>query len=84
MMKLPRHEASLSLTHNQHKDYYMTVAQSVDEKEHGYRDWVSEEQKQKAIETNECWFIQWYPNTPVGFCIMAACDLEILLDEVNK
>lgn len=76
----PKHEASLHLTHNQHKSYYETVQDAIDNGTHGYDDWVSEEQKQKAIETNECWTLQWYPDTPVGFCLMSAADLDVLLE----
>jgi hypothetical protein len=77
----PKHEASLLLTHNDHKSYYQTVQESIDRGDHGYTKdcWVSPEQMQKAIDTNECWFIQWYPDTPVGFCILAAADFDILL-----
>ncbi len=75
----PRHEASLHLTHNDHKGCYQTVAQSIEMEDHGYCCWVSEEQKQKAIDTNDCWFLQWYPDTPVGSCILAAADLDVLL-----
>lgn len=80
----PRHKASLHLTHNQHKAYYRTVAESIEDGEHGYDDWVSEEQKQKAIATNECWTLQWYPETPIGFCILAAADLDVLLEAANR
>lgn len=83
-MDFPKHEASLHLTHNQHKSYYLTVQQMIDDKDFGYAEWVSEEQKQKAIDINECWYIQWYPNTPVGFCILAAADLNILLEFACK
>jgi hypothetical protein len=81
-IKWPRHEASLHLTHNQHKNYYMTVEQSIADGDHGYGNdcWVSEEQKQKAITTNDCWTLQWYPDTPVGFRLMSAADLDVLMD----
>ena len=80
-MKLPKHEASLHLTHNQHKAYYMTVQQAVLENNFGYGedDWVSDEQREKAIATNECWTLQWYPDTPVGFHKQSAADLNVLL-----
>lgn len=84
MINLPKHEASLSLTHNDHKGYYKTVQQAIDDGDHGYLDWISEKQKQKAIATNDCWIIQWYPSTPIGFCILAAADLEALLEAANK
>jgi hypothetical protein len=85
-MQFPRHEASLHLTHNDHKSYYRTVADAIEDKEHGYREdcWVSPEQKQKAIDTNDCWFVQWYPATPVGFCILAAADLDVLLKHARE
>lgn len=83
-MIFPNHKASLHLVHNNHKDYYATVEESVSKESHGYRDWISEEQKQKAIETNDCWYIQWYPDTPVGFCILAAADLDKLLEFVGN
>ena len=80
-MDFPKHDASLILTHNDHKSYYKTVAQAVEENDHGYRDdnWVSPEQKQKAIDTNKCWMLQWYPDTPRGFYILSAADLDVLL-----
>lgn len=78
-IKWPSHKASLHLTHNQHLAYYKTVAQEIEDEGHGYNDWVNEEQKQKAVATNECWTLQWYPETPNGFCILSAADLDVLL-----
>jgi hypothetical protein len=85
-MKFPRHRASLHLTHNDHLSCYETVQQYIDEGSHGYNAecWISEEQKQKAIETNDCWFLQWYPDTPVGSCILAAADLDVLLEAASQ
>jgi hypothetical protein len=80
-MKIPKHKGSFSLTHNQHLGYYMTVGESIAGHDHGYRedDWVSEEQKRKALETNECWTMQVYTDTPVGFYLHSAADLDVLL-----
>lgn len=80
-MQFPEHKASLHLTHNQHKAYYKTVQEEIDDGGNGYEAdcWVSPEQRQKAIETNECWTLQWYPHTPVGFCLLSAADLDVLL-----
>lgn len=82
-IKWPPHKASLTLTHNDHKSYYRTVSESIEWGDHGYEDWVSEEQKQKAIASDECWTLQWYPETPVGFCILSAADLDVLLEAAN-
>lgn len=88
----PAHAASLSLTHNEHKDYYETVekweaglkaaanADGAGPVEFG---WVSVEQRQKAIETDSVWVLHWYPHTPVGFNRLFACDLDVLLAAAN-
>lgn len=80
-MKFPDHKCSLILTHNGHLDYYMSVADAIQDGNFGCKDedWISEEQKQKAIDTNDCWTLQWYPHTPVGFNLMSAADLDLLL-----
>lgn len=85
-LKFPPHKASLTLTHNQHKDYYLTVEQSIEQQDHGYTDdcWVSEEEKQKAIETDDCWSLQWYPNSPVGFLMLTAHNLTTLLKAASQ
>lgn len=90
-MEFPRHDCGLHLTHNNHKDYYQTVEQYIkdiadrsDEDEGEKEDWVSDEQRTKAIETNEMWELTWYPDTPVGsFCLWAS-DLEVLLKAANE
>ena len=41
--------------------------------------WESEEAKQRAIEMDECWTLQLYPDTPIGFMAIAAPTLEDLL-----
>ena len=82
-MIFPKH-LTLTLTHNEHKNYYQTVQESIDMKDRGYTEWVSPEQKQKAIDMDECWTLQWYPDTPVGFNILAAADLDVLLLEVQR
>jgi len=78
MTEFPKHLA-LILTHNDHLLVYQTVERSIELGDHGYDCWVSEEQREKAIATNDCWTLQWYPDTPVGFCILSAADLDVLL-----
>lgn len=80
LLRLPAHAGSLSLTHNEHKNAYRTVAQAIDDEDFGMDAWVNDAQKEKAIATNECWVLQWYPHTPVGFCVLAAADLNVLLE----
>lgn len=80
MSRLPEHACELSLTHNECRSSYETVAQMVTNGERypGGR-WVSEDQKAKAIATNDYWCLHWYPRTPVSFCVLLACDLDVLL-----
>ena len=47
--------------------------------DHGRINWVSEEERRKAIENNSVWSCQWYPNTPVGFCCLGASSLTALI-----
>lgn len=76
----PPHRASLTLRHNDHKNYYQSAEDwARDNDANRFADWISDEQRAKAIETDSIWTIQWYPHTPVGFCALAAADLELLL-----
>lgn len=80
-MKFPEHKASLHLEHNEHKAMYQTVAVYLEENDWFKDDeWVSPEQKQKALDTNELWRLQWYPDTPIGFYTLMAADLDVLLE----
>lgn len=83
---LPAHEASLTLVHNDHKNYHLTVAEAIEQGDFGYTEecWVSEAERLKAIESNDCWSIQWYPNSPFCFYIMAAHSLDALLEAAKK
>lgn len=44
-----------------------------------HTEWVSEEERQKALAANSVWTLHWYPDTPVGFCCIAASSLGALL-----
>ena len=72
-MKFPAHKCGLYLTHNEHKDVYLTVVEWLDDRGGGHVRWPDETERQKAIETNDVWSLQWYPNTPLAcYCIGAA------------
>ena len=81
--RLPAHKAALYLTHNDHLSVYETAEQWwADRVRHNgdEDDWVSREEKAKALESNEVWELRWYPDTPVGFCIRLASTLEAVLE----
>ena len=83
MVKFPEHKASLSLEHNDHKSSYETVEEYVAWL-NAEDSFVNEEQKQKAYKTQDLWVLQWYPDTPVGFCLLMAADLDVLLEAAGK
>lgn len=81
-MNLPAHKCGLSLTHNEHLNYYMTAAGWI--AEHDGDEWQSDEAKARAIATGQIWVLQWYPDTPVGFCRVAAPTFEELIAFANS
>lgn len=82
-MELPEHKAGLTLTHNDHKSVYETVEEFIAGE--FYDDaFESAEARQRAIDTDQLWTLQWYPNTPVGFINVAAPTLEELLSWAGR
>jgi len=82
-MKFPEHKAGLYLTHNQHRDIYLTVEQW--EADYDMADyWVSDSERALAVATDSVWELQWYPETPVGFYLVMAASLEAVLEAAEK
>lgn len=77
-MKFPAHKASLHLSHNEHKSNYETVEDYVKFRQCD-NCWISSQERRKAIIEQDFWTLQWYPDTPVGFNLLLAHDLEELL-----
>lgn len=86
-MKLtfPKHKASMHITHNDHKSSYETAEDWIlcNDDNH-YADWISAEEKAKALETDSIWTLQWYPETPIGFCCVAASSFEALMEHFER
>lgn len=83
LLKLSKHTCGLYLQHNACKDMYETVAQMLNSNENFYG-WQNEKSKQKAVDTNEIWTLQWYPDTPIGCYAIAAPTLKELMDYLEK
>lgn len=78
MIRFPRHKCGLFLTHNEHKDYYETAAFRIDViNQKDFFD--SPEDLQKAIDTDDYWCLQWYPDTPIGSYSVCGTDLNDVL-----
>jgi hypothetical protein len=84
-MKFPEHKCGLYLQHNEHKDNYQSAEDWIEESDH-YKnyEWKDDESKRRAIEADEIWTLQWYPDTPIGFHSVAAPTLDELLEYANE
>lgn len=69
--EFPSHKCGLYLTHNEHRDYYETVADWLLKKERE-PSFLSSESRQRCIDSGEIWELQWYPETPLAFFVVAA------------
>lgn len=78
-MKFPAHKCGLFLTHNEHRNYYESVAEWL-EKPLNKPEWKNDDARLRAIDMDEVWILQWYPKTPIGFNFVAAPTLEELLE----
>lgn len=77
---------SLSIEFNRHAVYYETAAQWLQNLvDIGQEpNWISDEDKQKAIETESVWVCHWYPTTPIGSYTVAASSFDVLMAFVNQ
>lgn len=76
---LPEHKCGLHLTHNAHKDVYESIEEFYDA-----TDFISPEEYIKAIDDNSVWVLHWYPETPVGFNLLAASSLDAIQAEIER
>jgi hypothetical protein len=75
---------SLSIEFNQHATYYQTIEQwEADRVNCSEVEWVSDDERRKAIETDNVWECHWSPKTPVGSCSLAASSFKALMRAVN-
>ena len=87
-IRWPDHKAGLHITHNLHLGYYETIEQAIGGKDSNAtylrEDFPDAAEIALAIETGSVWEIQWYPDTPVGFCRVCAATLGRALQEACK
>lgn len=76
---LPPHKCGLYLEHNPHRDVYESVIDQYDADS-----FPTPEDLQQAVDTGEVWQLQWYPETPIGFHVIAAPTLERLIKVVRS
>lgn len=67
----------LSIEFNPHAVLYQDLSSWL--ADDGDVEWVSEEERARALALNTIWLCQWYPRTPVGFCRLAASSFVALM-----
>jgi len=82
--KWPDHKGSLHITHNPHRNNYETIEDYCEFRKADDDDWATPTSRQRAIETDNLWEVQWYPNTPVGFNVRYGVSLEEILDSIKE
>lgn len=77
--------SSLRITFNDHHTCYTRTAAEAEAEGHEFEatEWVSEEERRKAIAEESVWCLQWYPDVPLGFYRIAASSLDALLAYVR-
>jgi hypothetical protein len=70
----------MTLEWNPHAAVYMTVEQwlAAEAARGNTLDWVSAEERDRAVRLDSLWITHWYPNTPVSFQQVAASSLLVL------
>ena len=71
----PRH-LTLTLEHNPHKSVYQPLDQYLAENDVRFE---TPAERDTALAEDSLWGLQWYPDTPVGFLLVAAADPVTLL-----
>ncbi|HWW56373.1 MAG TPA: hypothetical protein VN047_05740 [Sphingopyxis sp.] len=76
--------SSLHLSFNDHAANYLDATKERADGDLPDDEWVSESERDKALGLNQVWTLQWYPNSPVGFCRKRASSLDALLSWVAE
>lgn len=77
--------SSLSISYNESPAMnYETVEQYLSRNDDDIEDWVSPEERALAIAGNGLWEAHWYPDTPVGFCVLRASSLTALITALQE
>lgn len=84
-----RCKASVTVTVNDHRDYYQTVEDWLKERidreladgDEITPEEITPEKKAKMIETDTIVCVHFYPNTPVGFNLVYHYDVDMAITE---
>lgn len=75
---------SLTFDFNGHMSSYMSIEEYYEDCLGASDEWVSAEERTKAIANNTVWQAHWYPNTPIGSYKLLASSLEVLIKALGE
>lgn len=82
---ISRCKASVTLLVNDHRDYYLTISQHLEERFSGSESKMDDEIPldvlNKMIDLDICIELQFYPDTPIGSYTLYHYDLNIIFDQ---
>ncbi len=76
---LERCKCGVFITVNEHKNYYRSAADHIEEMSFTEDDAMSDEMKEKMIALDTIIRLHFYPETPIGSYVIIDCDLESAL-----
>ena len=80
-IELPEH-IILRILHNTHKSFYEPIEEYI--RDISDEDFPDLEEKQKIIDTDSIWCIQWYPDIPTDFYIVYTATFARALAHVKE
>lgn len=81
-MNFPEHKCGLYLEHNSHKDYCEKTVDTLDDL--FQRKEITVTEYDEMLAADSIWFLQWYPETPVGSYHVYGSSLEDVLIKANS
>lgn len=84
-VKVPKHK-SMGLIHNSHFAKGLTIEEAISKSIDGYEedDWISYDEKQKAIDTDNHWMITVFPKSTDRYYVYSASSVDVLLEYVSN
>lgn len=80
-----KEKGSFTVQYNTHKEYYDTDPKEI------MRDYLGHEEDEATEEmflhldfSKPIYFVQWYPNSPVGFYRLFANSKEEIIEQINN
>lgn len=78
-MNLPDYDVSIFISHNDHKNSYISVEEHLHFLGVKTDDFLFSEDMEVSKRIGSLWEVHWYPDTPIGFYMAFGSTLEYAL-----